>query len=132
MSYLLVSNEDPVDLDGYIDSTSNLQLKHDSDNLVDYDQEMWCSHATATSITVRIYDFVHSSITWTVRAEHNSTEWTRESDHVWFTFTEEPSSPIELELSATDGQSSKPQTVLIKPQPQPQGLLLQPSAEQML
>ena len=133
MSYLLVSNENPVDLDGYIDNSSNLQIKHDSDNLVDHDQEIWCSHDTNYSITVKIYDFVHSNISWTVYAEHDSTSWRRASDHVWFTFTEEPSLPFDVEVQATaSGQSNKYRTIKIKPQPQQPPLLLQPPAEQVL
>ena len=125
--YLLVNNENPVSLDGYIDSTASLQLEHGSDSLDDYDQELWCAHATATSITVEIHDFVDGSTTWTVSAEHDQTAWTRESGYVWFTFTEEPSSPIEVDVRASDGINSKPRTILLKPQPQPQNLLLQPS-----
>ena len=132
MSYLLVSNEDPVVLDGYLDSSSNLQLKHDSDELDDYDQEIWCSHDTATAITVEIHDFVVGATTWTVSAEHDRSSWTRESDHVWFTFTEEPSWPLEVQVSATDGAGNKQRTIYIKPQPQPPNLLQQSSAEQLL
>lgn len=126
MSYLLVNNEDPVELEGYIDGADNLQIKHANGNLVDYDQEIWCAHATETSIKVVIYDFVDDSITWTVSAEHDLTAWTRETDHVWFTFTEEPSSPIEVEITATNGSNSKPRSIFIKPQPQLPNLLLQP------
>jgi hypothetical protein len=123
MSYLLVSNEDPVDLDGYIDGAGNLQIKHDSDNLVNYDQEIWCSHDTETAITVRIYDFSHGGSTWVVNAEHERTSWTRSGNHVYFEFTEEPSSPIEVLVTATAG-TSKQRTIKINPQPQPSNLLL--------
>lgn len=132
MSYLLVSNEDPVDLDGYIDGSGQLQIKHDNDNLVDYDQEIWCEHDTNTSITVRIYDFLVGTTTWQVSAEHGRTSWTRESDHVWFTFTEEPSSPHQVEITATDGSATKQRTILNKPQPHPPISLLHPSGEQTL
>lgn len=131
MSYLLVSNEDPVDLEGYIDGAGSLQIKHDSDNLVDYDQEMWCQHDTHSSITVKIFDFVVGSTTWVVSAEHDRTAWTRESDHVWFEFTEEPSSPIDVEVTATAG-TTKQRTIKVKPQPDGQNLLVQPPAEQFL
>lgn len=117
MSYLLVSNEDPVDLEGYIDQYGDLQIKHGSDNLVDYDQEIWCEHNTHSSITVRIYDFLVGSTTWQISAEHDRTEWTRETDHVWFTFTEEPGSPWEVEIVATDGAQAKPRVILTKPKP---------------
>jgi hypothetical protein len=123
MSHLLVSNEDPVDLDGYIDSAGQLQIKHDNDNLVDYGQEIWCEHDTNTSITVKIHDFTVGSVTWQVSADHDRTSWTRESDHVWFTFTEEPSSPFQVEITATDGAGSKKRTILTKPEPQPVGLV---------
>lgn len=132
MSYLLVSNEDPVALDGYLDGSNNLQFEHDNDELDDYGQEIWCSHDTASSITVEIHDFVVGATTWTVSAEHDRTAWSRASDHVWFTFTEEPSSPIEVQILATDGTSSKQRTIYVKPQPQPPSMLLQSSAEQHL
>ncbi|HLT39814.1 MAG TPA: hypothetical protein VK034_26210 [Enhygromyxa sp.] len=133
MSHLLVSNEDPVDLDGYIDGSNALQIKHDSDNLVDYDQEIWCEHDSSSSITVRIHDFVVGATTWQVSAEHNRTSWTRESDHVWFTFTQEPSSAHVVEVGASaPGHSPKQRTLLVKPQPTQPSLLLQPPAEQTL
>jgi hypothetical protein len=68
MMHLLVSNEDPVNLDGYIDNAGQLQIRHDNDNLVDYGQEIWCEHDTNTSITVKIYDFTVGSVTWQVSA----------------------------------------------------------------
>jgi hypothetical protein len=128
MSYLLVSNEDPVRLDGYIDGAGNLQIKHDTDNLVDYDQEIWCDHDSHTSIVVKIYDFVDSSTTWVISAEHDTTAWTRESDHVWFEFDEEPSLPFDVEITATAGTATKPRTIKVKPQPDPPALLMQPQA----
>ena len=119
MSYLLVTNEDPVNLEGHIDSAGSLQIKHETGNLIDYDQEVWCEHDTNTSITVKIYDFVVGSTTWVISAEHNSTSWSRGSDHVYFTFNSEPSAPYQVDISAIDGSTSKPRSIFIKPQPQP-------------
>ena len=127
MSHLLVNDEDPVPLNGHIDSTGSLQIEHDSDSLGDYDQELWCAHSTASSITVEIHDFVDGSTTWTVSAEHGRTAWTRESGYVWFTFTEEPTSPIEVEVRASNGADEKPRTIKIKPQPQQPTLLARAS-----
>jgi hypothetical protein len=42
---------------------------------------------------------------------------------VWFTFTEEPTSPIEVEVRASDGIDEKPRTIFVKPQPQQPNLL---------
>jgi hypothetical protein len=131
MSYLLVSNEDPVRLDGYIDVAGNLQIRHDTDYLVDYDQEMWCSHDSHESIVVKIYDFTVGSTTWVMSAEHDSTSWNRSSDHCWFEFTEEPSEPISVVVTATAG-TAKQRPIKIKPQPDQQNLFAQPPAEQTL
>jgi hypothetical protein len=117
MSYLVVSNEDPVRLDGYIDSAGALQISHDTDNLVNYDQEIWCSHDTNTSITIKIYDFVVGETTWVMSARHDETSWSRASDHVYATFDEEPSTPYEVDITATAG-TAKQRVIKIKPQPQ--------------
>ena len=121
MSHLVVSNEDPVRLDGYIDGAGTLQIKHDTDNLVDYDQEIWCSHDTNTTITVKIYDFVVGATTWVITAEHDSTSWSRSTDHAYFTFDEEPSVPYDVEVTATAG-TTKQRTIKTKPQPADPGL----------
>jgi hypothetical protein len=116
MSYLLVSNEDPVRLDGYIDGAGSLQIKHGSDNLVNYDQEIWCSHDSHESIVIKIYDFTVDATTWVMGATHDMTAWSRATDHCYFEFTEEPSSPLEVTVFATAG-TTKEQTIKIKPQP---------------
>jgi hypothetical protein len=121
MSHLQISNEDPVDLECYFDSSSELQLRFGTDNLVDYDQEIWCEHDTNTSITVRIFDLVDGSTTWEVSAEHENTTWRRASDHAWCEFTSSESVPLEVEVTVGGGSAPPKRPIKVKPQPQPQG-----------
>jgi hypothetical protein len=44
MPALVVIGEDPVNLDGSIDSANNLQIKHGSDSLASYDQTLHAKH----------------------------------------------------------------------------------------
>ena len=121
MSFLLVCNEDPVNLDGYLDGSGNFQVKHVTDNLVDYDQEIHMEHDTSTSITMKVFDFVDGSDTWEISGEHpgesGTISWSRGSDHCYYTFTEPASSPIDVDLTATSGSSRKSLQIKSKPDP---------------
>jgi hypothetical protein len=121
---LLVSQEDPVDLDGSIDSSNNLQIKHDSDSLADYGQTLHAEHENLPSGTIRIklFDFSHGGYTWAMNASHDdggTVNWTRSSDHAYCDFgamTEE----LEVHTGATSNASppvTKSRTIWVKTKP---------------
>lgn len=120
-SYLLVSQEDPVVLDGSIDAAGELQLAHGTDSLADNSQEMHAEHTVLESptatIEVRITDFG----TWTLNAEHpdglgGSTQWGRESTYAHADFGE-MGDLLEVDVTATSGTNTKTRKIWIKTLP---------------
>jgi hypothetical protein len=126
MAALLVIGEDPLSLDGSIDSSNDLQLKHGSDSLADYSQTLHAKHADLRSppngtIRIKLMDFTHGGFTWQMNASHNSgsVSWTRSTDHAYCDFGA-MSSELQVDTSATSNDSppvTKTRTVWIKTMP---------------
>jgi hypothetical protein len=116
--YLLVQNEDPVELDGYIDATGSLQVAHDTDSLADYDQTLHAEHDTHTTITIRIYDFSTGGTTWQIDASHGGptgpVDWSRGTNYAYYTFGT-TNGELEVDIEATaQGEIPKTQKIFIK------------------
>jgi len=121
-SYLLVSEEDPLVLDGSIDAASELQMKHDSDSLDDYEQTLHAEHSDLDESTgiirIKLKDFSHGGDTWTVNATHDSgnVSWSRGSDHAYYDFGP-MSSELDVDITANTTSQSKQRVAKIKTKP---------------
>lgn len=115
-SYLLVSQEDPVILNGSIDAAGELQLTHDTDSLSDHDQEMHAEHSILESPTATIQVRVSDFGTWTINAAHGGTYWARASTYAYANFGE-MGDLLEVDLTATSGTNTKTRKIWIKTLP---------------
>lgn len=124
---LEVSQEDPINLDGSLDGSSDLQLLHRTDSLADYGQTLHGEHDDlddpAGVVQVRVLDFSDSGTTWTISVEHDpgsgSVTWSRGTDHAYYDFGP-MSAEQTLEITATDGASpptTKTRSIHIKVTP---------------
>lgn len=112
MPALLVSEEDPIELNGTLDGSGDLQLLHDSDSLADYDQALHGEHTDLENpsgvVQIRIYDFTESSTSWTIAAEHDpgsgTVNWSRGSNYAYYDFGPMTSEQI-VDVTASDGSS---------------------------
>ncbi|PRP94308.1 hypothetical protein [Enhygromyxa salina] len=132
---LCISEEDPINFDGSLDTNSDLQLLHGSDSLADYDQTAHAEHEDLHESTgivrVKIVDFTSGGTTWTLDATHDpgsgSISWSRGTDHAYYDFgpmtaeqevdvtgVSDASPPvtktrrIRIKLSPTDAQPDRP------------------------
>ncbi len=125
-SPLIVIGEDPVALDGSIDSSNNLQIKHGSDSLADYGQQLQAKHLDlrnpSEQIRVKLVDFSHGGNTWQMNASHyagGTVNWTRSTDHAYCDFAA-MADYLEVEASSTSNASppvTKTRTYWIKTTP---------------
>jgi hypothetical protein len=127
MPALVVIGEDPVNLDGSIDSSSNLQIKHGSDSLAGYDQTLHAKHKNLRSpggtIRIKLVDFSHGGATWQMNASHTSggstVYWSRDSGHAYYDFGS-MSSDLQVNTSATSNATppvTKNLTIWVKTMP---------------
>jgi hypothetical protein len=122
---LIVIGEDPLSLNGSIDSSSNLQMKHGSTSLASHDQTLHAKHSDLRTLggtmVIKLVDFSHGGATWQVNASHNSggVNWSRSTDHAYCEFgpmTDE----LEVLVSATSNASppvNKTRTIWVKTLP---------------
>jgi hypothetical protein len=125
MANLLVIGEDPLSLDGSIDTSNDLQLKHGSDSLANYNQTLHAKHddlrSPSGTIRIKLVDFSHGGATWQMNASHNSgsVNWTRSSDHAYYDFGP-MTDALEVSVTATSNASppeNKIRAVWIKTMP---------------
>ena len=125
MSALVVIGEDPVTLDGFIDGSSNLQLRHNLSHLANYGQTLHARHDDLRSpsglVRIKLMDFSHGGATWQMNASHlsgaNTVYWSRGTDHAYYDFGP-MSSELKVSTSTTSDASPPPQrTVWIKTMP---------------
>jgi hypothetical protein len=115
-SSLVVTGEDPVALDGSIDSSNALQMKHGQDSLVDYNQTLHAKHAdlrsSSETIQIKLVDFQHGGASWQVTASHDDggtpVVWTRTSGHAYSDFGA-MTDLLEVDVTATSN-AAPPQT----------------------
>ena len=125
MASLLVIGEDPLSLDGSIDSSNDLQMKHGSDSLANYSQTLHAKHDDLRSpsglIRIKLVDFSHGGASWQMNASHDSgsVNWTRSSDHAYCDFGP-MTDALEVAVSATSNAQppvNKTRTIWIKSMP---------------
>jgi hypothetical protein len=117
---LFVSGEDPVDLDGTLDTSSSLQLLHGNDSLADYDQAIHAEHDDLLSpsgvIRIKLHDFASGGDNWEVTAEHSTggspITWSRGSDHAYYDFGPMTS---EQEVDVTATSNADPPVAKFRP-----------------
>jgi len=124
--YLLVIGEDPLSLDGSIDGSSELQLKHGSSSLANYEQKLHTKHDYLCSppdgtIRIKLVDFSHGGASWQMNASHDggNVEWSRVTGHAYCDFGA-MTDALEVSVSATSNASppvTKTRTVWIKTMP---------------
>lgn len=118
-SPLIVTAEDPVRLDGLIDSSNQLQLQHDTDTLDDYGQSLEAEHEDLSSpnntIRVELRDFSHGGANWEVTASHvdggNTITWSRASTNAYRDFAA-MTNALEVDVVATS--DATPSTTKIR------------------
>lgn len=123
-SPLLVSEEDPVELDGSIDGTGQLQLLHDSDSLADYDQTLHAEHSDLNESTgfvrVKLLDFSSGGTTWECSATHvegtTTVGWSRGSGHASYDFGP-MTSELDVTVTATSTSGTKQRVFKLKTKP---------------
>lgn len=123
MAILIVRNEDPVDLDGYLDGAGGMQFEHGSDQLPDYEQTIEAKHDTNSTIRVKLIDFAGDGSNWTVNASHDNgnVQWTRSGTYAYCDFPDPLTSALPVSVTATNGASppqTKTRTIYVKPKPQ--------------
>jgi hypothetical protein len=117
MTALVVTNVDPVNLDGFVDGSNNLQVKYGSTSLAGYDNMLNAVHENLDSpsgtIRIKLVDFTHGGATWTMTASHDegSANWTRGSGHAYYDFGA-LTAYADVEVHATS-DSSPPTTKII-------------------
>lgn len=109
--YLLVSEEDPVDLTPIIDGAGGLQITHTTGSLVDYSQTLHAKHTDLNEstglVTIKIFDFTSGGATWQMSAV-NGTTWSRGTNYAYREFGP-MANPVEVDTTATSN-ASPPQT----------------------
>ena len=124
---LIVIGEDPVNLDGSIDGSSALQMKHGSDSLVDYGQTLHAKHSSLSSpsgvIRIKLVDFSHLGASWVINASHqsggNTINWSRGSTHAYYDFGA-MTDALEVDVAATNNASppvTKTRKIWVKSMP---------------
>jgi hypothetical protein len=119
--FLLVTAQDPVNLNATIDGSGALQISHSSDCLVDYSQTLHAAHDDLNQPTglvmIKIFDFSSGGATWQMSAVHGSTNWSRGTDYAYFEFGP-MSSPLTINITATaPGVPAKTRQISIKTKP---------------
>jgi hypothetical protein len=123
MTILIVQNEDPVDLEGFLDGAGGMQFEHDDDVLADYEQTVEAQHDTASSIRVKLLDFSGGGSNWTVNASHvdgTTIMWSRAGTYAYCDFPDEEATPLTVSVVATDNSSppqQKTRIIYVKPKP---------------
>lgn len=124
---LIVSGEDPLILEGILDSSSALQLKHDNDSLADHDQTLHADHEDLEEetgvIQIRLSNFTVGATTWVLTASHlemgSTVQWSRDGTYAYYDFGP-MTSELEIDITATSDGSppqTKQRTILIKTLP---------------
>ncbi len=97
---LYLREEDPVVLDGTIDTNGDLQMLHGSDSLANYDQKLDAEHSDLDQsngvIRFQLMDFSSGGHYWEITAVHGSQTWARGTNYAYYDF-----GPLSTELSIT-------------------------------
>jgi hypothetical protein len=120
MTILVVQNEHPVDLEGFLDGAGAMQFEHDDDALPDYEQTIEAQHSTSGTIRVKLMDFSGGGSSWTVTASHEdggTISWSRAGTYAYCDFTEEESTPLTVNVVASNGSTQKSRQIFLKPKP---------------
>lgn len=124
---LLVTGNSRVQLDGFVDSGSAFQVKHDSDNLNDHGQHLEAEHEDLNSpngtIRVEFIDFANSGSNWQMSVTHDdngtTVTWPRNGNRAYQDFTA-MTDALEVVVTATSDSSpaqTKTRTVWITTRP---------------
>lgn len=121
MSILIVDNQDPVELEGYLDGSGGMQFEHGSDLLPDYEQTIEARDDDGL-IRVKLLDFSGGGSSWTVNASHDggNVNWTRSGTYAYCDFRNNETAPLTVSVVASNGASppaTKTRTIYVKPRP---------------
>lgn len=121
MGILIVQNEDPVDLEGFLDGVGSMQFEHDDDPLPDFEQTVEAQHTTSSVIRVKLIDFSGDGSAWTVNASHydgGTVQWSRAGTYAYCDFREEETTPLTVSVVATNtSNQQKTRIIYVKPKP---------------
>ncbi|MCB9715070.1 MAG: hypothetical protein H6712_14480 [Myxococcales bacterium] len=126
-SPLVITGYDPVQLDGSIDSLTQLQLRHGSNGLSSYGQSLEAEHddleSPEATIRVKMPDFTYNGDSWEVTVSHqsggNTISWSRDTDHAYRDLAA-MTDALEVDVVATSNASppvTKTRKVWIKTKP---------------
>lgn len=126
-SPLSISGSNPVQLDGHLDSSNELQVRHALDSLANYGQSLDAQHAVLSSssgtVTVEIGDFTNAGTSWQITASHvaggSTISWTRSGSLAYCSFGA-MTDFLEVAVVATSNASppvTKTRPVFIKTRP---------------
>jgi hypothetical protein len=126
-SPLIVTGNDPVHLDGHLDSSNALQVKHSTNSLANYDQALDAQNddlrSPSETIRVELGDFANGGANWQLTASHvvnqNTVNWTRNATLAYCDFGA-MTDFLEVTVVATSNASppaTKTRTVYIKTRP---------------
>lgn len=124
---LVITGYDPAHLDGHLDGSNALQVKHSTNSLADYSQSLEAEHASLRSpsatITVELADFTSGGTYWQLDASHvasgSTVNWTRGNNLAYCDFGA-MTDALEVTVTATSNASppaTKTRTVWIKTKP---------------
>lgn len=126
-SPLVIVGYDPVNLDGHLDSTNTLQVKHGSNSLADHSQSLEAQHedlrSSSETIRVKLADFASGNNNWQINASHvvggTTVNWTRDSTVAYCDFGA-MTDALQVEVVATSNGSppaTKTRTIWVKTKP---------------
>ena len=123
----IIAGDSPVELDGSIDDSSELQVVYGGTSLASHSHSVEAAHEDLSSpsntIRVKIADFAHGGDDWQITTSHQSggttVHWSRDTDHAYYDFPA-MTDALETEVVATSNASppaTKRRTLWIKTKP---------------
>lgn len=116
---LTITSVSPIQLDGALDSSNDLQLHYGTSSLADHSDALHAFHDTQP-VRIEIHDFTVGTVTWTINAVHvdgasRTVNWTRGTGlcyHDWY-YTDE----LDVDVTATSSSGTKTKKFYVKVKP---------------
>lgn len=120
MGGLQVQDQDPINIEGRLNSASYLELYCLGNCLSDYEFTLDIRHEEYNSpgglVRVAIHDFQAEGDLWTVYANHLGYSWSRDTSHSYFDFSHSAAMQ-EIDVSAISGQQTRSRKIWVRTRP---------------